>query len=479
MIEQELSFAELFEQQCSNTKNESLTPGTLIKGTVISVGKDAAFINLDTKIDGIVTLEDLQNATPPMEVTVGDEVELYVINVSSHEIRLAPHFSSRGAGFETIEKAFYSNIPIEGKIIAVKKGGFDVLISGKNAFCPLSQIDTNFVDNPEKYLQQVFTFRISKFEQNGKNIVVSRRALLEEEKKEIIKEFLAEYKVGDEITGEVIRITPFGAFVQIANCLEGLVHISEISWENVKNIGDFLEIGQKVTTKILNIELHEKKGLQISLSIRKTLANPWSENFSFKEGQSVTGTVSKIVPFGAFVDLGQGFSGLIHLSEMSYTKNVTKATDVLEIGDELTIKIISINIENQRISLSLRDALGNPWDTFESKYSKGSEVSATLQKKTSFGFFMEIEPGIVGLTPFTLVKDSESFKLFESAEVGTVFPLIIEDIDVNEKKVTLLPADCAQGNKTQNANTSTNASANDSFTNTLEAQLKNVANPEK
>ena len=248
----EESFAEMFEAS-EGVRSVELKAGDKIQGAIISIGKDSFFVDAGAKVDGVAEKEEFLDEEGEFPFKEGDELELYVVSTNSNEIRLSKALSGQG-GLEALMEAYEARVPVEGKVVETCKGGYRVKIMGKLAFCPISQVDINYVEEPEAYVGITARFVIIKFEENGRNIVVSRRSLLEVEREEKLQELMQEIEVGDVIEGKVARLAGFGAFVEIAPNVEGLVHISELSWSRVEDPADVVSEGQPVSVKILKVE---------------------------------------------------------------------------------------------------------------------------------------------------------------------------------------------------------------------------------
>jgi len=384
-------------------------------------------------VDKIELLDE--NGELPFQAN--DILKLYVVSLSESEIILSKAIS--GAGKVTmLEDASRNQTPVEGKVTGVIKGGFDVDILGKRAFCPVSQMDVRYVENPEDYVGQTHHFLISRFEEKGRNIVVSRRDLLNEQIKEEQKVFLAKVSEGDIVQGCVTKLMPFGAFIEVAPGVEGMAHISELSWSRVEKADEIVQAGDMVTVKLLKIETREGDTPKISLSIKQVDANPWdSMGSAFKPGDQVMGKVVRLAAFGAFVELAPGVDGLVHISEMSHTKRVLRPEDVVQQGEQVQVVIKTIDQDSKRISLSIKDGLGDPWTGITTKYIPGAVVDVTLEKKETFGFFMNLEPGITGLMPISNIRNAASSAEYERLKPGDSIPVLIQEVDEDNRRLTL------------------------------------------
>jgi len=437
----EESFADLFEAYDNNLKDD-IRVGDKISGEVISIGRDSVFVDTGTRIDGVVEKGELLNEDGELTCKVGDVLALYAISTKGGEIRLSKAVAG-GGGLELLQDAYEESIPVEGKVNALNKGGFDVLLGHRRAFCPISQMDLHYVEKPEDYVGQTFEFLITDFEEDGRNIVVSRRKLLNKAVEKSREIFFKELVLGDEMEGRVTKLMPFGAFVELTPGVEGLIHISELGWSRVENPSDVLKVGDTVKVKVLGVGSDEKSDqMKISLSIKQTLEDPWETvKDRFKEGDVVEGKVTRCAPFGAFVEIEAGIEGLVHISEMSYRKRILKAEDVVSPGDLIQVMLKEIDQPRQRISLSMREVEGDPWAGIARKYRAGQAVEGIVEKHENFGVFISLEPGISALLPKSRIRESASPGRIEKARPGDTIPVVIETVDVEERKISVGPGD--------------------------------------
>lgn len=438
---QEESFADLLESY-SDGASEDIQIGDKIKGKIISIGRDSVFLDTGTKIDGVVGKEELLNENLELPYKEGDILELYVVAYNGGEIRLSKALSGIG-GLHIMYEAFKSAIPVEGRVKEECKGGFHVEIMQRRAFCPISQMDLRYVESPADHVGETYLFLITELEENGKNIVVSRRELLKKEQEKTRVQFFQDIDIGTQLEGRVTKLMPYGAFVEILPGVEGMVHISEINWSRVEKVDEVLNAGDSVTVKIIGIEEGKRPGeKKLSLSMKQITGNPWNNvEDKFNIGDKIRGKVTRCVKFGAFVEIAPGIEGLVHISEMSYLKRVLKAEDVVTEGDTAEVMVKEIDIENRRISLSIKDAEGDPWIDIYDKYKVGQSVEGILEKKESFGYFVELEPGITGLLPKSKANNTYKPKLINTLREGDAITVLIDEINRDARKITLSPGD--------------------------------------
>lgn len=444
-IKEEENFAEMLEAFSGGSGREGLTIGDKVKGKVISIGRESVFLDTGTKVDGVVDKAELLNANQELTCKVGDVLELYVVSSNGHEIRLSRGFSGQRDADLLIE-AFQNRVPVDGKIKEECKGGFRVELMGKKAFCPISQIDIRYVEKTDEYIGETFPFLITEYGENGKNIVVSRRDLLKKELEEKKKGFLAGISAGMEIQGTVTKLMPFGAFVELMPGLEGMIPISEMSWGRTEKAEEVLKVGDSVTVKIL--EIKEGKGakdLKVSLSLKQMTLDPWVDAADkYHVGDRIKGKVTRCVKFGVFVEIVPGLEGLVHISQMSYTKRVLRPEDEVEPGEIVEVVINEIAPEKKRISLSIKEVNGDPWTDIQEKYKAGQAAKGTLEKKERFGYFVTLEPGVTGLLPSSAIAKASKPSDIEKLNEGDTVMVLVTSVDPRERKISLSPTELVE-----------------------------------
>ena len=438
------SFSELIDDY-NEGMGEDLQVGDQVDGEIIAIGQDTVFVNTGSKIDGAVDRGELLDENGEFPHAVGDQLTLYVVSVNENEMRLSRAISGIG-GLRMLQDAHERKIPVEGKVKEQVKGGFHVEVLQRRAFCPISQIDTRYVETPEDYIGQTLSFLVVRLEEKGRNIVLSRRELLEKEQEAARDEFLKTVSVGDATEGRVTRLMPYGAFVELFPGLEGMVHVSELSWSRVENPADVVSPDERVTVKILDISEGQKPGeIKLSLSMKATTGDPWETvTDRFSEGDKVRGKVIRCADFGAFVEIAPGIKGLVHISEISYKKRVHKVTDMVSPGDAVDVTVKEIDPERKRIGLSIRDAEGDPWTDVTTKYDVGQTVQGTVEKKEKFGIFVSLEPGVTGLLPKSKIRKSQHAGEIEKLRVDEPITVLVEEIHPQERKITLGPTDAKE-----------------------------------
>ena len=439
----EEDFATLFETY-QGVMDGNLQVGDKVRGKIISIGADDVFVDTGRKIDGIVDKAELLDEQGEMTYQAGDDIELYVVSVTESEFRLSRALSGIG-GLNILKDAYANDVPVEGKVMQTCKGGFNVDLMHRRAFCPISQIDLSYVESAEDFVGQTHHFLIIQLEDDGKNIVVSRRKLLKQEQEKAAEQFYEKIEVGAVLKGRVTRTVSFGAFVELSAGVQGLVHISELSWSRIEDPGEVVSIGETILVKITEIKKADTPlQKKIALSVKQVGSDPWNTaGDRFEIGAKITGKVTKCVKFGAFVEIAPGIEGLVHISEMSYVKRVLNPEDIVSPGQTVSVVIKEIDLDKRRIGLSLRDAEGDPWLNVPEKYQVGLPVEGSIEKKVNFGYFVTLEPGVTGLLPKSNINKAAHPGMIDKLKEGDAIRVIIEKVLGLERKITLNVADLA------------------------------------
>jgi small subunit ribosomal protein S1 len=413
-----------------------LRPGIKVTGTVTKLGPRYVFVDIGARNEAVMAVSELVDKKGALTVAIGEKLTSYIVSDTAGEIILSKSLAGKGrtAATQELKEAMQSRVPVQGKVTGVNKGGLNVKVLGHSAFCPSSQIDLKFTDDLNSYLGKTLDFVIARITEGGRNIVVSRIPLLEVD---LEKKIDALAKAGEArlvIKGRISRIADFGLFVDLGDC-EGLVHISEISWERADNLAESFSTGQDVDCVVLSVEKKTPlRNSKISLSIRQTTDNPWKSVASkFNVGQTVTGTVTRLMPFGAFVEIAPGIEGLVHVSEMSWVKRVNHPSDVVTVGQPVQVNILAIDEAKRTVSLSLKDAGSDPWRDVETRFPVGSDAAGTAVRRAKFGYFIELAEGITGLLPLGNIAADKKRTITE----GAVLSVRIEAVDTAARRISL------------------------------------------
>lgn len=434
-ILEEKSFAELFEGG-PQIPQGWVSPGDTVSGKVIKISKDTIFIDLGGKSEGTADIEEFKDADGKLTLQEGDTVELRVSSVR-RGVHLSKAIKVHGAeAIETLREAQRNQIPVEGRVAGVNKGGFDVEIAGLKAFCPISQIGLAYCEKPEEHIGGRYPFRIMEMEERGKNIILSRRVLLREEQEKKAQETLAKLTPGLELEGKVTRLMAFGAFVDLGG-IEGMVHISEISQIRIQQPSEVLATGQVVKVKILRMEPDKAGRPRIALSIKALEPEIWEKGFAFQEGEVIAGKVTRLADFGAFVEIAPGFEGLVHVSEISYER-VRHPSRVLKIGDPVEVLVQKIDEANHRISLSIKDALikqrmaEDPAAAGKVNKEVGQVLRGIVEDQKPYGLFVRLPQlgmEVRGLLPNEELIESEKGDVKKKFPKGKEIQVEIAAID--------------------------------------------------
>ena len=390
--EKERSFEELLEQEFAR---DEVKEGEIISAHVLSVNKDFVLVDVGYKSEGLIPVSEFPMINGEPQVKVGDKVEVLVEtreNEYGHMV-LSKEKADRLKVWDEISAACERDEVVEGTIIGRVKGGLQVDI-GVRAFLPGSQVDLRPIRNLEKLIGERFKFSVIKFNKKRGNIVLSRRALLEKDREEKRKVTLQHLKEGAVMEGVVKNLTDYGAFVDLGG-VDGLLHVTDMSWGRVQNPSGMFEVGQTVKVVVLK---YDEANERVSLGMKQTQEDPWQmAQKDFPVGARVKGKVVSLTDYGAFIELKPGVEGLIHVSEMSWTKRVKHPSKIVNIGDEIEALVLDINQENKRISLGMKQVEPNPWTLLEEKYPVGTVIRGQVRNITDFGIFIGIEEGIDGL----------------------------------------------------------------------------------
>jgi small subunit ribosomal protein S1 len=372
----------------SSTKEPAV--GDKVRGVLVSIGEEYAFVDLGGKSEGRIEVSALKDAEGNLKSAVGDTVETHVTgkDEDSGMLLLGSQHGHRYHGIEEVEGAYRQGLPVQGQVSAAVKGGVEVQVAGLRAFCPASQVDIRFIEDLAELIGQRLDFRITKLEGGRRpNVVLSRKVLLEEEQRQRAEETRARLHEGAILSGVVTSLKDYGAFVDIGG-LEGMIHISQLAFGHVKHPSEVLSIGQPVEVSVLRIDPPSgPKGREkIALSIRALARDPWQDAAdSFPVGRRVSGTVSRLQPFGAFIELGSGIDGLVHISELGAGRRVGHPSEVLNVGDRVEATVLGVDTERRRISLSLDESKGSESEPSRSGSMPGASAAETPE--TAMGSF--------------------------------------------------------------------------------------------
>ena len=424
--------ADAIDAMYSNTLKD-FSVGSIVPGKVLRIQDDEVLVDIGYKSEGLVDGDEFEDVSA---VQIGDTVEVFLESLENDHgmVVLSKKRAEQQRKWDHIVNDCEEGSLVEGTITRAIKGGFIVDI-GADAFLPGSQVDVVPVRNLDEYIGRTLQVKILKINKERKNIVVSRREIIEESRREQKLKLLGEITVGQLRKGTVKNITDFGAFVDLDG-IDGLLHVTDMSWGRINHPTEMVRVGDQLEVMILNIDLDKER---ISLGLKQTLSNPWQDiDAKYPIGTRIRGKIVSLAPYGAFVEIEEGVEGLVHVSEISWTKRVQRASDVLKVGDEVEAVVLSINTEDKKISLGMRQTEENPWEVAALKYPIGSLVKGKVRNFTSYGAFVEIEEGVDGMIH---VSDmSWTRKINHPSEVlkkGEEVETIVLEIDSANQRISL------------------------------------------
>jgi len=425
------SFAELFEQSVRNIKE-----GEVVRGRVLSVDEDNVQIDVGFKSEGLVPTWEFMDDDGTVLVKTGDEVDVLVEESEDQagRIVLSKEKADRLLVWEEISRAYKADQPVEGTIVARVKGGLAVDI-GVKAFLPGSQVDLRPVRNLESVVNQKFKFKIIKFNKRRGNIVLSRRALLETERKKMRESTLGTLAPGQIVDGVVKNLTDYGAFVDLGG-IDGLLHVTDMSWGRVNHPSELFQVGDEIKVKVLKFDPESER---VSLGLKQIQPDPWIDaSMRYPIGKRIKGKVVSLTDYGAFIELEPGVEGLIHVSEMSWTKRIKHPSKVLTVGDEAEAVVLDVDERERKISLGMKQIEPNPWSVIEQTYPIGTRVSGVVRNITNFGVFVGLEEGIDGLVHVSDISWTEQIKHpSEKYKKGDTVEAVVLKIDKENEKFSL------------------------------------------
>jgi len=407
--------------------------GSIVKGTILEIRSREFLVDIGYKSEGVIPAAEFDE---PDQVEVGDEVEVLLERLENDEgmVVLSKEKASQRQNWEKIVGVFKGDGLIKGKVRSVVKGGLTVNV-GVEAFLPASQIDIVPPKDLQQFVGNVYDFKIVKINEDRKNVVLSRREIIEQERSDKRQAFLGGVTIGDKIVGTVKNITDFGAFIDLDG-IDGLLHVTDMSWARLNHPAELIKVGQQLTVQVLDINKDKER---VSLGLKQMQSNPWDRiEERFPVGRKVSGKVTNLMPYGAFVQIEDGVEGLIHVSELSWTKRIARPSDVLTLGQDIEAIVLGVNKEEQKISLGVRQLEPNPWDEIELRYMIGKQVKGKVRNMTAYGAFVELEEGIDGMIH---VSDlSWTRKINHPSEMlkkGDELEAVVLDIDKANQRISL------------------------------------------
>jgi small subunit ribosomal protein S1 len=418
-------------------ENNEPREGSVVKGTIVAIEKDLAVVDVGLKTEGRVPMKEFGAAGRDGSLEVGSQVEVYVDRIENAlgEAVLSREKARREESWIRLEKFYEKGEKVEGQIFNQVKGGFTVDLDGAIAFLPRSQVDIRPIRDIGPLMAVPQPFQILKMDKRRGNIVVSRRAILEESRAEQRSEIVQKLEEGQVVDGVVKNITDYGAFVDLGG-IDGLLHVTDIAWRRVNHPTDVLSIGETIKVQIIRINLESHR---ISLGMKQLQADPWDGiGAKYPVDTRFTGRVTNITDYGAFVELEPGIEGLIHVSEMSWTKKNIHPGKIVATSQEVEIMVLEVDPDKRRISLGLKQCLNNPWDTFAEKFPVGAEVEGEVKNKTEFGLFIGLDGDVDGMVHLSdLDWNRQGEEALEDYDRGDMVKAVVLDVDVDKERISL------------------------------------------
>lgn len=426
-------FSEMFEQSLDK---QDYKVGDIVAGKVVEVQSDYVLVDINYKSEGLIPINEFRFIDGKPSVAVGDAVEVFIDRIENENgmIVLSKDKADMYKAWNDITRAAENQELIEGTVIAKVKGGLSVDI-GVKAFLPGSQIDLRPVRNMDVYIGKKYKFKVIKFNKKRGNIVLSRRALLEQERETMKTQTMDMMKEGTKVQGMVKNITEYGAFLDLGG-IDGLLHITDMSWGRIKHPSEVVNVGDEIEVVVLKYDSEKER---VSLGLKQLQRDPWLDTAEkYSKGSQVTGKITSLVDYGAFVEIGEGVEGLIHVSEMSWTKKVKHPSQLVNIGDEVRAMVLDIDQENRRISLGLKQLQANPWIEIKDTYQPGTIIEGEIKSITDFGIFVGVEDGIDGLvhiSDFSWTKRvNHPSEMFEK---GHKIRAVVLGVDIENERFSL------------------------------------------
>ena len=426
-------YMSLMEELLKSSTVDNLVEGSIIKGTIIEIRPTEVVIDIGGKSEGIVNANEFVDIS---ELQVGSELEVFLEKLEDKEGNPVVSFdkAEQKKNWEKIVENCEEGSIIQGRVRSKVKGGLIVSI-GVDSFMPASQIDVQPPKNLDQYVGQTYDFKVIKINLDRKNIVVSRRELIEEQRMEKRRALLDEVKPGDRRRGQVKNITDYGAFVDLDG-LDGLLHITDMSWGRIQHPSEMVKQGEEIEVMIIEIDRDRER---VSLGLKQLANNPWEKiEEKYPIGATVSGKVVNLVPYGAFIEIEEGVEGLVHVTELSWTKRISKPSEVLRIGEEIQAVVLGVQKEEQKISLGTRQLDTNPWDMARHNYPVGARVRGKVRNLTTYGAFVELEEGIDGMVHVSDMSWTRKINHpSEMVKKGDEVDALVLDVDADSQRISL------------------------------------------
>jgi small subunit ribosomal protein S1 len=442
VTEHDDDFASLFE---ASLKAKRFDTGQTIQGTIVSIGPEVAFIDVGGKGEATIEIDELMDEDGAIDAKVGDRIEAMVVSASGG-LKLSRKLARGAATLRHIADAFHAGLPVEGKVERAVKGGYEVKVAGQRGFCPISQIDTARNTEPSDHEGRVYTFRILELKEGGKNLVLSRRALLEEQHREDAALLRQSIVAGAVLTGRVASVRDYGAFVDLGAGVQGLLHVSEMGWSRIAAPGEVVRQGDEITVKVLRVE---SDGQKISLGLKQMQADPWLRvESTYAPGQIVAGRITRLADFGAFVELQPGVEALAHVSTFAPTGAPEGWKASARVGTAASFEILSIDLEKKRIGVALvADGAARPAQPTRTEIVPGARIKGKVERIEKFGVFVFLAPGRTGVIPTKETGVAREADIPRTFPIGGEVEVAVLEVDPSGRRIRLSRREVLEANE--------------------------------
>ena len=424
---EEEDFASMFAASLEPVVFET---GQMLQGVVVLIGREVVFVDVGGKGEATMDLAELRDEADQLTVEVGDTVEGVVVSTSGG-VKLSRKLARGAATRRQLEEAYHAQLPVEGRVEKANKGGYEVRVGGQRAFCPLSQIDTGFTSEPEVHVGELYTFRIIEYKEEGRDLVISRRALIEEEEREQEVEVRKSIVPGADLPGRIVSAQPYGAFVDLGGGIQGLLHVSEMGWSRVSAPATVVQAGDSVTVRVLRVD--DEKG-RIALGMKQLQTDPWDAvGQSYTSGQRLAATVTRVLEFGAFIELQPGIEALAHVSTFPPSGKRDGWKETVAVGATVSVEILSVDLERKRIGVAVIAEGSAQVVTIEA----GAQLTGTVERHEPYGVFVFLIPGRTGLMPNEESDTADGTNLKRAFPIGSEVEVVVLDVDPDTHRIRL------------------------------------------
>jgi len=432
VAESDEDFASMFE---ASQQARRIERGQTVEGTLVGIGHEVAFVDVGGKGEAVIDLAELKNDEGMLEVAVGDRVHGVVVSTEGGDT-LSRRLARGAATDKHLEEAYSAGLPVEGKVEREVKGGYEISIGRQRGFCPFSQIDTVRNTDPAQHIGRVYPFRIIEYKEGGRNLIVSRRAVLEEEQRAVADEIRKTVVAGAVLAGRVVSVRDFGAFVDLGGGIQGLLHVSEMGWSRISDPSNLVKPGDQITVKVLRVDEQTQK---IALGLKQLSADPWETVAArYEAGQVHQGRVTRVTEFGAFVELEAGVEALAHVSTFAPTGHSRGWTQSVPVGTTAQFEVLSVDLEKKRIGVALvTDGAARGGASTQGAIVAGARITGKVERHEKFGVFVFLAPGRTGLMPLSETGVAREGDVVKAFPVGAEIEVVVLEADQSGRRIRL------------------------------------------